>query len=66
MSLDDLYPLLALGGVLVLFLWMDLKLFARGREPSFREGAVWSIGWLVVGLLAGVVIWAIEGEDKAI
>ena len=52
--------------MLLLFLWIDLKLFARGREPSFREGLVWSIGWLVVGLLAGVVVWAIEGEDKAV
>jgi tellurite resistance protein TerC len=65
-ALEDLYALLALGAVLLLFLWMDLKLFARGREPSFREGVVWSIGWLVVGLLAGVVVWAIEGKDKAV
>ncbi len=27
---------------------------------------MWSIGWLVVGLLAGVVVWAIEGEDDAV
>jgi len=66
LSLEDLYALLALGAALLLFLWMDLKLFARGREPSFREGLVWSIGWLVVSLLGGVVVWAIEGEGKAV
>jgi hypothetical protein len=37
-----------LSGVLVVLLVIDLKLFARGREPSFREGLVWSIGWLVL------------------
>jgi tellurite resistance protein TerC len=56
----------ALVVALIVFLWVDLHFFARGREPSFREGVVWSIGWLVLSLLAGVVIFAIDGADRAI
>ena len=44
----DLLPWLALAAVTVIFLWVDLHYFARGREPSFREGVRWSIGWLVL------------------
>ena len=51
--MSDLAAVGALGVALVVFLWIDLKLFARGREPSFKEGLLWSIGWLVVSLLAG-------------
>jgi tellurite resistance protein TerC len=54
-----------LSGVLVVLLVIDLKLFARGREPSFREGLVWSIGWLVLSLLATLVIWPLEGGREA-
>jgi tellurite resistance protein TerC len=50
----------------IVFLAIDLRLFARDREPTFREGLVWSIGWLLVGLLAAVVVWAFEGEDDAV
>lgn len=46
---------------------VDLKLFGRGRdEPSFREAAWWSIGWLVVAGLAALVIWADRGADDAV
>ena len=45
-------PWLVLAGVTVCFLWVDLHFFARGREPTFREGVWWSLGWLVVSLLA--------------
>lgn len=45
----------------------DLKLFGRGAgEPSFREAAWWSVGWLVVAGLAALVIWADRGGDDAI
>ena len=64
--MSDLLPVLALVACLFGFLWIDLKLFARGREPSFREGLVWSIGWLVVSLLAALVVWALEGPDDAV
>ena len=47
-ELDALAPWAALIGALVFFLWLDLHFFARGREPSFKEAAWWSVGWLVV------------------
>jgi len=65
-SVDDLIPIAVLIGVVLLFLWADMRLFARGREPSFREGVVWSIGWLVVGLAVTGVVWAWRGEDDAV
>jgi tellurite resistance protein TerC len=58
-------PWLILSGVLIVLLVVDLKLFARGREPSFREGVVWSIGWLVLSLVAALVIWPLEGATTA-
>ena len=50
---------------LLVFLWFDLHFFARGREPSFREGVVWSLGWLAISLLAGVVLLVAEGGTPA-
>jgi tellurite resistance protein TerC len=58
-------PWLVLSAVLVVLLWVDLKLFARGREPDFREAAIWSVGWLVLSLLAALVIWPIRGGADA-
>ena len=58
-------PWLILAGVLVVLLLIDLKLFARGREPDFREGVYWSIGWLVLSLVAALVIWVLEGPTRA-
>src|SRR5215203_2212346 len=59
-------PWLVLAGFTVVALWVDLHFFARGREPSFREGVVWSIGWLVVSLLAAVVVSVLTDADDAI
>jgi tellurite resistance protein TerC len=59
-------PWLVLAGATVVFLWVDLHFFARGRQPSFREGVVWSIGWLVVSLLAAVVVLALSDTDDAL
>src|SRR5919106_1949106 len=59
-------PWLVLAGATVVFLWVDLHFFARGRRPSFREGVVWSIGWLVVSLLAAVVVLVLSNEDDAV
>ena len=59
-------PWAVLVAALLLFLWLDLHFFARGREPQFREGVVWSIGWLVISLLAGVVVLVLDGPDRAI
>jgi tellurite resistance protein TerC len=59
-------PWLALAAVTVAFLAVDLKLFARGREPSFGEGVVWSIGWLVVALAVAPVVWLLSDADDAV
>src|SRR5918997_212165 len=59
-------PWLVLAGLTVLFLWVDLHFFARGRQPTFREGVVWSIGWLLVSLAAAVFILAIDTTESAI
>jgi len=55
-----------LVAALLLFLWLDLHFFARGREPSFREGAIWSIGWLVISLLAAVLLLVLDDSESAI
>jgi tellurite resistance protein TerC len=59
-------PWLVLAGCTVFFLWVDLHFFSRGREPTFREGVVWSIGWLVVSLVAAVVVYVMSDRDDAI
>jgi tellurite resistance protein TerC len=59
-------PWTILAAVTVVCLWVDLRFFARGRSPSFREGVVWSIGWLVFSLLVGVVVLVLSNEDDAI
>jgi tellurite resistance protein TerC len=59
-------PWAILGVAVVAFLWADLKLFARNREPTFREGVIWSIGWLVLSLLMVFVVWALRGGTDAV
>jgi len=55
-----------LVAALLLFLWVDLHFFARGREPDFKEAVLWSVGWLVLSLLAALVIWVLEDGDHAV
>ena len=57
---------LALAAALVVFLWLDLKLFARGREPRFREAAIWSLVWVGVALAAAGVLGALAGRADAV
>ncbi len=60
---------IALGGVtvgIVVLLMVDLRFFARGRDPSFREGLVWSAGWLVLSLAVALPLLALEGTEAAI
>jgi tellurite resistance protein TerC len=55
-----------LVAVVLALLLADLLLFARGREPTFRESVAWSIGWLVLGLAVALPLWALDGGDGAI
>ena len=66
MELDALVPWAALIAALIFFLWLDLHFFARGREPSFKEAAWWSVGWFVLSLLAAIPILIWEGHDDAV
>jgi tellurite resistance protein TerC len=66
MAVADIAPWAALIAALFLFLWLDLHFFARRGEPSFREAAIWSIGWLVLSLVAALVVWAFEGGEDAV
>jgi tellurite resistance protein TerC len=59
-------PWLVLAALTLACLWVDLHFFARGREPSFREGVVWSVGWLVFSLLVAVVVLALSDVDDAV
>jgi tellurite resistance protein TerC len=65
-ELDALVPWAALIAALIFFLWLDLHFFARGREPSFKEAVWWSVGWLVLSLLAAIPILVWEGHDDAV
>jgi tellurite resistance protein TerC len=56
----------ALAVAVVVFLEIDMRRFARGREPTFREGAIWSVGWLVVSLLAALPILVLRGSSDAV
>jgi tellurite resistance protein TerC len=66
MILEDIAPWAALIVALLVFLWLDLHFFARGREPNFGEAVWWSIGWLVLSLAAALVVWALEGSEDAV
>jgi tellurite resistance protein TerC len=56
----------AIAAALLVFLWVDLRFFARGRTPSFREAVGWSVGWLLLSLVAALVLLPIEGERPAV
>src|ERR687895_2805046 len=66
MDLSSVAPWAALIAALFIFLWLDLHFFARGREPTFREGAIWSIGWLTVSLVAGLVIAGLRDSEDGV
>ena len=66
MFLEDVAPWAALSVALAVFLWFDLRFFARGTEPSFREAAIWSVGWLVLSLLAALVVVALHGGEDGV
>jgi len=59
-------PVAGLVAVVVALLVVDLLLFARGREPTFRESVAWSIGWFVLGVAVALPLWALDGGDGAV
>jgi len=65
-DLNSVAPYAALAVALVVFLLVDLRFFARGREPSFREGAWWSLGWFAISLLAALLVWGLDDGDAAV
>jgi tellurite resistance protein TerC len=65
-GLAALAPWVVLTGAIVALLIVDLFAFSRGREPTFRAGAVWSLGWLLVSLAAGVVVLAVADGLAAV
>jgi len=65
-ELGSIAPWAALIAALIFFLWLDLHFFARGREPSFREAAWWSVGWLALSLLAAIPVLLLEGTEDAV
>ncbi len=42
--------IVAVGALLL----VDLLVFARGRQPTSHEALIWSIGWLLLGLLVTI------------
>src|SRR3954451_25437659 len=57
---------IALAAVALTCLWIDLRFFARGSTPTFREGVAWSIGWTVLSLLAALPVLVLSGGDDAV
>ena len=57
---------MVLAAVAVIALVVDLRLFAPRRAATLREGVIWSIGWIVVALLAAIVVYAVQGGDDAV
>ena len=66
MDLNSVAPYAALAVALVVFLLIDLRFFARGREPSFREGVWWSLAWLAVSLAAALIVWWFDDGEAAV
>jgi tellurite resistance protein TerC len=52
--------------VVVALLLVDLLLFARNREASFREAAIWSGGWFVLSLAVAPLILLIKDGPTAV
>ncbi len=62
----ELFEFGGLVGVLVVLLLLDLKFFAPGREATFRESAIWSLGWFALGLSMTVVVFVLNGTEDGI
>ncbi len=62
----EILPWAILVVVVVVLLEIDLHWFARGREPQFREGVIWSIGWLVLAFVVAGLVFALRGQQDGI
>ena len=65
-ALDAPGALAFLVAFVVVLMMLDLRFFARGRDPSFREGLVWSVGWLVLSLLVAIPVAVLAGEEAGV
>lgn len=64
--IDGTLPLVILVAVVVALLLVDLLVFARGRQPDFREAVWWSIGWFVLSLVVALPMYWLGGSDAAV
>jgi tellurite resistance protein TerC len=56
----------ALVVVLLALLALDVRFFAHGREATFRESVIWSLGWLALGLAVTVVVFVLNGSEDGV
>src|SRR6476620_7163743 len=61
-----LATLAALIAVVIALLLVDLLLFARHRQPTFREAALWSAGWFVLSLAVAPVLLLVRDGAAAL
>jgi tellurite resistance protein TerC len=63
---DD--PAVIAGFVVLIagLLLVDLLLFARGREPTFRESVTWSVFWLLLGLLVTIPMVLVSSTHEGV
>lgn len=63
---DDPGAILVVIAIVGILLLADLLLFARDREPTFRESVWWSIGWLVLGVLVAIPMALYAGSADGV
>jgi predicted tellurium resistance membrane protein TerC len=61
-----LATLAVLIAVVCALLLVDLLLFARHRDPTFREAAVWSAGWFALSLAMAPIVLLVDGGTAAL
>ena len=66
MAVATIAPWAGLIVALFAFLWLDLRFFAREREPNFRQALAWSVGWFVLSLLVAIPVLLLEDGDAAV
>lgn len=59
----ELWMWLAVFGVILVMLAIDLFAHRKAHEISIREAAGWSIFWVTMGLGFGALVWAVAGAE---